>query len=50
MKRGVWIAVFLVISHNRKAYRGDNHLNAQQALGVRSSFEQSSACATPDRR
>jgi mono/diheme cytochrome c family protein len=40
MKRGVWIAVFLVIVITQGLFAADNHLNAQQQLGRRL-FEQS---------
>ena len=40
MKRGVWIAVFLVIVLPQGLFAADNHLNAQQQLGRRL-FEQS---------
>ena len=40
MKRGVWIAVFLVIVLPQGLFAADNHLNAEQQLGRRL-FEQS---------
>ena len=40
MKRGVWIAVFLVIVIPQRLFAADNHLNAEQQLGRRL-FEQS---------
>ena len=40
MKRGVWIAVFLVIVIPQGSFAADNHLNAEQQLGRRL-FEQS---------